>query len=168
MPKAWLTIPSARPIAEVNACTARWKAQGYGVALWRNAPDVYPEMVLTPTDGGAFGLKCDMLILRMKYPGYAVAANTLIRHVFEKDAEAQWCIAAGDDTTPDPNKRADEIERECEIYFTRQNYKSNGGRVIGCAATFGVMQCTADRFAGGSIDRIAGSPWIGREFARRM
>jgi hypothetical protein len=30
------------------------------------------------------------------------------------------------------------------------------------------MQPTGDRFAGGSIDRICGSPWIGRVFARRM
>jgi hypothetical protein len=30
------------------------------------------------------------------------------------------------------------------------------------------MQPTGDRFAGGSIDRICGSPWLGREFCRRM
>ena len=29
------------------------------------------------------------------------------------------------------------------------------------------MQPTGDRFAQGQIDRIAGSAWIGREFARR-
>lgn len=36
---------------------------------------------------------------------------------------------------------------------------------------FGVMQPTGDRWGdaqGAYIDRVAGSPWIGREFARRM
>ena len=40
--------------------------------------------------------------------------------------------------------------------------------------TFGVMQPTGDRWGdhgegnGAVIDRIAGSPWMGREFCRRM
>ncbi len=45
----------------------------------------------------------------------------------------------------------------------------------GCPSTFGVMQPTGDRwheglggFTNAPIDRVAGSPWIGREFARRM
>jgi hypothetical protein len=48
---------------------------------------------------------------------------------------------------------AKQIAKECTAHF--------GG-------TFGVMQPTGDRWANGSIDRICGSPWLGREFCTRM
>jgi len=70
--------------------------------------------------------------------------------------DTQWFVLAGDDTLPDPVKSADDIARECTEHF---------------AGTFGVMQPTGDRWAdsqGVCIERIAGSPWIGSEFARRI
>ena len=43
---------------------------------------------------------------------------------------------------------------------------------LNCLRTFGVMQPTGDRWGErngiATIDRIAGSPWMGREFCRRM
>jgi hypothetical protein len=98
--------------------------------------------------------------------------NLLAKTVFEHDPTCNWIVAGGDDTLPDPNKAPDEIALECEEYF---------GKVHALEArddygtwrklrhqTFGVMQPTGCRFAGGSIDRIAGSPWLGREFCERM
>ena len=89
---------------------------------------------------------------RGAYPGYAVAVNTLIREAMRIDPNIEWFVTGGDDTEPDPNHSADDIAMQCWSYF--------GG-------TYGVMQPTGDRFAQGSIDRIAGSAWIGREFAER-
>jgi hypothetical protein len=114
-----------------------WRAMGYRVALWR--------------DYGDDTVESDYLKLG-DYPGYAKAANALIGDVLALDAGCNWIVTGGDDTDPDPKKPAFEIARECAEKFD---------------GTFGVMQPTGDRFAGGSIDRIAGSPWIGREFCER-
>jgi hypothetical protein len=112
---------------------------GYSVALWRDAGDGQVE--------------CDYLrVGATEYQGYAKAVNWLIADVKTFDPDARWFVTGGDDTDPDPVNRADEIAKECELKF--------GG-------SFGVMQPTGDRYAGGSIDRIAGSPWIGREFVER-
>lgn len=135
----WYAIPSARPAAEVQVCVEAWRSMGYKVALLR--------------DEGCFDVEADLLSSILPYPGYATAVNELARLILASDPEADWIVTGGDDTFPDPVKRANEIAEECREYF---------------GWTFGVMQPTGDRFAGGSIDRIAGSPWIGREFCERM
>ena len=148
---AWLTIPSARPVAEVAELVEKWSSLGYGVALWRDEPE--------PLAGLAD------IVLSGQYPGYAQAVNALIREV-ARHPEAEWFIAGGDDTLPDPDHAAEEIAAQCCEHF---------------AGAFGVMQPTGDRWGANEpwaraafpdapayIDRICGSPWIGREFARRM
>ena len=95
----------------------------------------------------------DYIRAEPKYPGYAIATNSLVKDVLSTDDSCDWTVGGGDDVQPDLNHTADEIAGQLTAHF---------------AGTFGVMQPTGDRFANGSIDRIAGSPWIGREFARRM
>lgn len=135
--KAWLAIPSARPAAEADGVLCKWRSKGYGVALWRDS-----EVDVPP---------CDLLLTGGRYPGYAGAVNAIAREVLTRDRSCGWIVIGGDDTEPDIHP-PDLIAAECEAYF--------GG-------TFGVMQPTGDRFADGSIDRIAGSPWIGREWCER-
>lgn len=135
----WLTIPSARPPAEAEKCLALWRGQGYKIALWREGRESWPFP--------------DFCYQVESYPGYAKAVNVLMSIVMLHDADAEWFVTGGDDVEPDLNHTADEIAPQLTAHF---------------AGTFGVMQPTGDRFANGSIDRIAGSPWIGREFARRM
>jgi len=126
------------PSARTDGGTAsKWKDRGYKVALFRDAG--YPPVA------------CADLVLEGEYPGYAQAVNALTKEVLAKDWECSWVVSGGDDTDPDP-RDPNEIASECTLHF--------GG-------TFGVMQPTGDRFAGGSIDRIAGSPWIGREWCER-
>jgi len=123
---------------------------GYNIALWLELG--------TPTPPG-----CAFAIHR-EYPGYAVAVNTIIEELCSSDGwgnDPQWFVIGGDDTLPDPNKRADEIAAECSEYFRVYGKRGTG-------PTFGVMQPTGDRFAEGQIDRICGSAWIGREFAKRV
>lgn len=140
--KAWLCIPSARPAAEANTVLSKWREKGYGIALWRDAGD-----------GAVFtGIPICDLYLEGKYPGYANAVNAIARKVLEIDPECRWIVDGGDDTEPDATRDPGTIAEECEKHF--------GG-------TFGVMQPTGDRWAGGSIDRIAGSAWMGREWCER-
>ena len=158
----WLTIPSARPPAEAEKCLRKWHKQGYKIALWIDDwddPPMEPDYTLCGN-----------------YPGYAVAVNRLVAHVMEYDPDANWFVTGGDDVDPDLNHTADEIARQCSEHFGARN----AGRKLtsefqflpnpqdSLCRTFGIMQPTGDRFAGGSIDRICGSPWMGREFCRRI
>ena len=134
------------------------------------------------------------------YPGYAVAVNALIADLNKTFAKTaiDWFVAAGDDTLPDPTHTADEIAAQCRNYFATllPSEVNANSELIG--ETFGVMQCTGDRFGqsphfhpprdrgdgiacgcgyllshpvhtgGAYIDFVAGSAWYGREYCRRM
>lgn len=175
----WLCCPSARPVAEVNARMQKWRDMGYKIALWRDTTTgEYPE--------------CDRLIISSQWPGVYVAWNTLVANVFRTQPDCDWVVCAGDDTDPDPTKRADDIAAECSHLFGAQQMRFvqsvrflEGGAQEDTPptyhSTFGVMQPTGDRWgedeamarhmwpdAPAYIDRICGSPWIGREFARRV
>lgn len=139
----WYCIPSKRPVAEVEAAAALWRERGYRLALWR--------------DTGDEPVTCDML-LTGPYPGYARAVNALCAEVIARNPDAQWLVTGGDDIHPDLGRFADEIGIECTAHF--------GG-------TFGVMQPTGDRWGENQmgsayIDRICGSPFMGREWCQRM
>ncbi len=144
----WVCLPSARPY---GGTIPEWAAKGYRVAVWRNPSE--------PIDA-------DICLCR-PYEGYAVALNELCRQVLIMDSGAEWLVATGDDTLPDPHS-AEEIAAECTHHFWKHAQTSFD-------ITFGVMQPTGHRWGEGQggftnapIDRVAGSPWIGREFARRM
>lgn len=159
----WLTIPSARPPAEAEPILAMWRKQGYKIALWVD-DDVYEERCQVYAHHDlVIGDGC-------RYPGYAVAVNTLVRNVLSIDPECNWVVTAGDDTEPDLAHTADEIAEQCSAHFAGLACVQH--RSCGCLTciertrTFGVCQPTGDRFDGGQIDRICGSPWMGREFCR--
>lgn len=156
----WLCCPSARPVAEVNARMIKWRERGYKIALWRDREDA------TASDFSLIG----------EYPGIAQAHNALIEAVF-KDEECDWVVAGADDTDPDMGHTAEEIARQSSDYFAG-HYRGEPDGPCADNATFGVMQPTGDRWGedelhlgkrgSAYIDRICGSPWIGREFARRV
>ena len=148
----WYCIPSKRPPNEANACLEAWQQAGYNVAIIRE-----------PADG-----KLDVAIQldTQAYLGWPRSVNLLVAVVMATDSHAEWFVTGGDDYFPDQNKTADEIAGECGEYFANlhgQNYGND---------SFGVMQPTGDRWGErhgeAIIDRIAGSPWMGREFCRRM
>ena len=149
----WLTIPSARVPQEANRVLQKWRDQGYKIALNVDRREESETKINDLWDG------------RSSYPGYAHAVNNLIQILLADVPDAEWFVIGGDDTFPDPNKRADEIAAECREHFYLYGKPSMGGNVA--ALTFGVMQPTGDRYAAGQIDRICGSAWIGREFAKR-
>lgn len=84
------------------------------------------------------------------YTGYAAAINEMYRNVRGISA-AQVVVLIGEDMDPDPNKTPYQIRDEFLARFPD---------------TFGVMQPTGDNMDG--VDRICGSPWVGRSFASRI
>jgi hypothetical protein len=151
----WMICPSARPANECIPVFDKWRERGYKIAIWRDA-------------GDQANLAADFLV-RAEYPGYAKACNFLIRCVLNMDQQCDWVVVGSDDTLPD-QRNPEEIAKECsEHFFELQAH--NPVMHLKYAdeySTFGCVQPTGDRFAGGHIDRICGSPWIGREFAKRM
>lgn len=142
----YLCMPSARPD---GGTISQWQAAGYKTAIWR--------------DPSAAPLSSDILI-EAKYPGYYKACNLLIREAL-KDQECNWVVCAGDDTLPDPKHTPNFIAAQCCSKFVRF-----GPLCPEMDNTFGVMQPTGDPWSdlkGRIIERIAGSPWIGRTFAER-
>jgi len=153
----WYAIPSARPPEEAAKVLNLWLERGYKIALRRDQND-WPYV-------GA-------LVSYGAYRGYPAEVNALCRMILQVDPEAEWIVTGGDDVEPDPNKSADEIAVECEAEFYERHAREfrwiNGERDPEKVRTFGVMQPTGDPFAGNCITRICGSPWMGREFCRRM
>ncbi len=163
----WYCIPSARPAAEAKACLDAWRDMGYKVALWLDSP-------AGPWLGG---FNAEVVMGAKKYPGYARAVNTLIAHVMSVvDPQAEWFVTGGDDVWPDPTKRAWEIAHECAFHLWNEQANAYAGAYEMTEwRTMGVMQPTGDRwhegkggFANAPIDRVCGSPWMGREFCRRI
>ena len=139
-------IPSIRP---GGGTLPKWREAGYKLAVLRQGDPIGADIEI-PTG---------------EYLGWAKSVNILAKRVLAEDPECQWIVSGGDDYLPDPNHTPEEIARECSMHF--------GG-------TFGVMQATADRWGddstararwgedrGAMIDRIAGSPWMGREWCQR-
>lgn len=134
-----MSIWLAIPSARPKGGTAQaWKDAGYKVALCRDQEDECRSLF-------------DLVIAR-PYQGYAQSVNDLTRSVLQTDRECFWTVSGGDDNLPDPTHSPEQIAAELTGHFK---------------GTFGVMQPTGDRWADGSIDRICGSPWIGREFCER-
>jgi len=169
----WFVLPSARPVNEAAPVIAQWKAQGYRIALWRNDDAYHADFGL---EGGDHS---DKVVSPGYYPGYATVVNELAKIVLKDDPECDWIVCAGDDTLPDPNKRADEIAAECSKYFRYKTPPPEGlqadqqydWRVA--HKTFGVMQPTGDPWEDSHpgekrlIRRVAGSPWLGRAWCER-
>jgi hypothetical protein len=112
--------------------------------------------------------------------------------------DADWFVTGGDDVLPDPNKSAEEIARECSEHFAQLHmdyseyeppeHADTGVHPFTMQArvmtgeqmqTFGVMQPTGHRYGEDPtnpnpalrtayIDRVAGSPWMGRSWCERI
>jgi len=134
----WFCIPSARTVEQSAPVFAAWRKMGYKIAIVTDDE--------TPRD-------VDLQVVCDSYPGYANSVNYLAKRVLAENPDCDWIVCGGDDTWPEMNRLPMDISTECITHF--------GG-------TWGVMQPTGDRWGDGSIDRICGSPWMGREFCDRI
>jgi hypothetical protein len=148
----WFAIPSKRSPEEAELCLSEWRKMGYKIALWRDLGD--PE------------IPCDLLLVG-EYQGYHNSVNALCKEILKLDPAAMFIVSGGDDMKPDPNKQARDITLECGRHFGEAQGKFSDGMPW---STFGVMQPTGDLklWPQSRVDIICGSPWMGREFCRRM
>jgi len=156
----WYCIPSVR---ENGGTVGLWVDRGYRVCLVRQGPPVEIPGVVN--------------ILVPEYQGWARSVNMAVAHALETDPEADWFVAGGDDTEPDPSKTPDEIALACSHHFAMQNGFTGSMlspyyfRTIHADyhPTFGVMQPIGDLklWPNSRIDTFAGSPWMGREWCER-
>lgn len=169
----WFVIPSKRPLPEASICLEAWKDMGYCTAILREPCDDRPATA-------------DICLPVREYLGWPRSVNLLVATAMAGSwssrslPDPEWFVTGGDDYFPDPNKRADEIANECREYFAgRGPAKRFDASTVEMTVdafelsrTFGVMQPTGDRWGErngiATIDHIAGSPWMGREFCRRM
>jgi hypothetical protein len=147
----WYCIPSARPVGAAAVCFERWRERGYRTACLRDEGD------------GALRseLGVDLMVMQPRgaYRGYAASLNALCALVLRYDPQCQIIVAGGDDMRPDPNYMARDIAEQFLAHFK---------------GTLGVLQPTGDawpqdRDASGrnGVERIAGSPWLGRAWCER-
>ena len=140
--RIWVCAPARRELAE--STMPAWNQAGYGVAVCRE-----PDLL-------ALGA-ADITVPTPKYLGWARSCNLLSQIVLAADEACQWVVFPGDDTLPDPHKSPGDIDWALRMHFDR--------------GTFGVCQPTGDPWydsRGRIIERVAGSPFVGREFASRM
>lgn len=147
----WFAIPSKRPPEEAEPVLKQWRERGYKLAVWR--------------DQGEASVNADAEFSGT-YTGYARIVNLLVDRVLALDPEADWIVTGGDDVLPDPNHSAEEIARQCGEHFGLLHDVPNHE-----CSTFGVMQPIGDRWGdklGPYVERVCGSPWMGREFCKRV
>jgi len=163
----WYCVPSARP----DGGTLReWHEKGYSIAVWRDpgSPSL-PFLIGVPH-----------YLIVMPYPGYAKSVNWLVNEAMVCDPSCEWFVTGGDDVSPDLAHSPEEIAESCTKEFWKRNLFAMSIERTDRLGTMGVMQPTGDRWgadepwarknwpqAPAYIDRICGSPWMGREFCRR-
>lgn len=137
----WVVFPSANePLC--NETAAKWRAQGYRVAVFHN----------TPFTTGSTAI--ESYYYQSEYQGYWRSVNYIVERLGKLP---ELVVAAADDIDPDPNHTADEI---AAMYFER------------FPDGFGLLQPTGDRQGDlidgkWNSQRICGSPWFGRGWIER-
>ncbi len=84
------------------------------------------------------------------------------------EPDSEWIVTGGDDVEPDPDHLPEQIATQCWNHFYIPDDSTISG--LSGVGTYGVMQPTGDPWEdsmGRVIERIAGSPWMGREFCLR-
>lgn len=144
----YFVLPARRSIKE--STIPAWEERGYRVVV---ATEWYGEDV--------YLLHRSRIQFFETYPGWARSVNALIHMIAIEKPWVRWFVLGGDDTLPDPTHTPEEIAAECEEHFSRDSRATY-------SPTFGVMQPTGDDWCdhqGRMIERVAGSAWIGRDFA---
>ncbi len=167
----WYAVPSKRPWAE--STLPQWKERGYKIAVYVDSNYLRDTGFVVDICVRSESLVDPGHPVALPYPGYAKAVNYLVDWVLKLDPDCDWIVTGGDDVLPDPNHTPEEIAFQCSEHFAPGEYKVPG------ASTFGVMQPTGDRYGesptnrdpamrSAYADRVCGSPWMGREFCKRI
>ncbi len=136
----FVVFPTANTAA-ANVTLEKWHERGYRSIVAIDLAQEKPQAEF-------------VLSIATPYPGFSVVTNMLIRYAMDEGADL--IVVAGDDIDPAPDFTAADLAAR---FFRR----FPGG--------FGVAQPTADAYGALAPDApypACVSPWIGREFARRI
>lgn len=139
MTSVWVAFPTANSDA-ADAVLAKWHDRGYRSAVLIDKGQRHPQAHR-------------VIELGTDYPGFARATNPLCHCCVENGTDI--VVVAGDDISPDEGAAGDIAARFMARF----------------PDTFGVMQPMGDAYGAIRPDariKAAVSPWIGREFIRRV
>lgn len=194
MSSVWFVIPSKRPVPEANACVGAWQDMGYRVAVVREPADGTLDVNFQIPTKSYMGWPRSVNMLVAQIMAYDPSAEWFVsggddywpdpnkradeiatecRLYFHED----FCKTHHGHTMPDdPGWKACR-ERATFGVMQPTGDRWSEGRCTTCGGggwTVGFklerIECPDCQGKGISavIDRIAGSPWMGREFCRRM
>lgn len=183
----WLTIPSKRSPEESVPVLMAWKERGYKIALWRddqNFPDGIVNIIRSEREYPGYAVAVNRLIEQviannddaewficggddvLPDPDHSAEeiAIQCREHFFAESSpqtDARFAMTfgvmqpTGDRWGIDPNAHVFVSQTPgCDACVCQVCGRGNLGQAV--------------HLTGAYIDRVAGSPWIGREFARRM
>jgi len=185
----WLVLPSALPPEQADECFRLWHQQGYKLCIQRDPGHIYdsqyahimmerpyrgyPEAVNYLAKGVlADDLECNWIVAAGDdtHPDMRHTAGEIEYQCGRYFGEQQGRFRMENVICAMVNARSGEFTDLTGQQPSARNYYS----------TFGVMQPTGDRWgddayarakwpeAPAMIDRICGSPWMGREFCLRI
>jgi hypothetical protein len=186
----WVCAPSKRPQADVNSWAFKWRAQGYQIVVARDCGDdtveADKEIWLEKYPGYATAanmLISEILLCDAKAEWCVVAGDDVLpdpNHSAEEIA-AQCADYFSHSVTRGSGYSA--LQRDTWATFgvmqpTSDRWGIDPNTHAFVSQTPGCDSCACKvcgrgeiapvHLTGAYIDRVAGSPWIGREFARRM
>lgn len=184
----WLTIPSKRSPEEAEPVLKQWRERGYKIALWRDDME-FPYGVADYVRAGpypGYAVACNLLLADLLATEHAdiewaVCGGDDVLPDPNHTAEeiALDCSLHFREWQPRWNKAPSEkpgtfgvMQPTGDRWGIDPNTHAFVSRTQGCNScacqVCGRGEIAPVHLVGAYIDRVAGSPWIGREFARRM
>jgi len=187
----WYCIPSCRPIPEVQDCLERWRAQGYKIALLRQGDPVECDLLIPTGEYLGWARSTNILtreVLRRDsectwvcaggddyWPDPTKPADEIAEECSEHFRKAAWPMCWHWDSKYNTPEEA----LAAGAYAEQKPQALWSAALADMFSTWGVCQPTGDRYGdspearkewgeerGAEIDRIAGSPWMGREWCK--
>jgi hypothetical protein len=190
----WFVIPSKRPRAEANACLEAWKDQGYNTAILREVIDGRPanaDVCLPTIEYLGWARSVNLLIASTLayeknvewfvtggddyYPDPTKTADEIAAECGEyfmrtplhdnpenlKTYNPKIVPPTFGVMQPTGDRWGEGTCQTCKGYGLIDRGNAMAADAVTCPS------CKGTRISA-TIDRIAGSPWMGREFCRRM
>lgn len=187
----WFVIPSKRPLAEANVCFSAWMDMGYRVAVAREPEDGIPEGVkiidVSTYQGWARSvnlLTSSIMALDLEAAWFVTGGDDYFPDPTKRaDEIAAECAGHFMDIVHNSSlgiapvgllKRAPQFgvmqptgDRWGQGRCTTCQGSGTIDEMLHCGAKLTCLDCRGTGVSA-VIDRICGSPWMGREFCRRM
>ena len=186
----WYCIPSKRSISEIAPILQSWREQGYKIALWRDwnderVPDAMADLV-RPGKYPGYARAVNLLVAEVldiySDAEWLVTGGDDVQPGLNHAAQqiAQQC---GDHFYKVNSTNRDRVAYEWSTFGVMQptgdrwgehrnthtfTPRAGGIPALQMCSQCGRMEDNAIHSLGAYIDRVCGSPWMGREFCQRV